>query len=72
MNNYPLLNISVNSNSGDTKLQQLTSELLRVIKGYYKEGEILPSINSLSKKLELSRDTVFKAYSELKSRGIID
>jgi DNA-binding LacI/PurR family transcriptional regulator len=33
---------------------------------------MLPSVNDLVKNASLSRDTVFKAYSELKSRGIVE
>ncbi len=35
-------------------------------------GDNLPSINEASTKFKISRDTVFKAYSELKRRGIIE
>ncbi len=72
MNAQHEMDISLISNSGETKLQQLTSELLRVIKTRYNEGDILPSVNNLSKALGISRDTVFKAYSELKLRKIVD
>ncbi len=36
------------------------------------EGDALPSVNFLIKECALSRDTVFKAYSELKRRKIIE
>lgn len=35
-------------------------------------GDNIPSINEMSKESGVSRDTVFKAYSELKQRGVID
>lgn len=35
-------------------------------------GDNLPSINEASAKHKVSRDTVFKAYSELKRTGVID
>lgn len=35
-------------------------------------GDNLPSINGMSQQCGVSRDTVFKAYTELKTRGIID
>ena len=38
----------------------------------YKKGELLPSINYLSKINNVSRDTVFKVYLELKRRGLVD
>ena len=40
--------------------------------GVYKSGDSLPSINQLSQAYEVSRDTVFKAFLDLKERGIID
>ncbi len=36
------------------------------------EGDALPSVNFLIKECALSRDTVFKAYSELKRRKIVE
>ncbi len=35
-------------------------------------GDLLPSVNELCKECGLSRDTVFKAYSELKLRKLIE
>lgn len=66
------MNIVIDPNSGETKLQQLINGLLHYIKTGCTEGDILPSVNILSKQLEISRDTVFKAYSELKRRKIVD
>jgi DNA-binding transcriptional regulator YhcF (GntR family) len=43
-----------------------------ISQGIYKAGQELPSVNQISKQYNLSRDTVFKAYQELKSYGIID
>lgn len=43
-----------------------------ISQGKYRPGHPLPSVNQLSKQYNLSRDTVFKAYTELKSHGIID
>ncbi len=64
--------ISIDVNSGETKLQQLTGKLIRLIQTQCTKGELLPSVNALSKKLNISRDTVFKAYTELKNRKIVD
>ncbi len=56
-----------------TKLRHLVDALSNAIsQGRYKPGSPLPSVNHLSKKYNLSRDTVFKAYRELKLHGIID
>ena len=35
-------------------------------------GDSLPSVNELSNELGYSRETVVKAYAELKDRGIVD
>ncbi len=56
-----------------TKLRQLIDTLTVAIgQGQFKIGDSLPSINLLSKENTVSRDTVFKAYTELKRRGLID
>ncbi|MDR1864209.1 MAG: GntR family transcriptional regulator [Bacteroidales bacterium] len=55
-----------------TKGQQLIDALTVAIgQGQYKRGDFLPSINLLSKEVNVSRDTVFKAYAELKRRGLV-
>ena len=56
-----------------TKFQQLVDALVMAITGgRFKIGDPLPSINSLSGENQVSRDTVFKAYTELKRRGLVD
>lgn len=40
--------------------------------GAYEIGDDLPSVNKLSVQFGLSRDTVFKAYRELKKRGLVE
>lgn len=45
---------------------------LYIMQGDLKMGDNLPSINTASTDYKVSRDTVFKAYKELKTRGIID
>jgi DNA-binding transcriptional regulator YhcF (GntR family) len=60
-------------NNKNTKVQQLTDFIQKSIAAHeLKEGDKLPSINRLSKQFHLSRDTVFKAFSDLKTRKIID
>ena len=60
-------------NRKNTKVQQLTDFIQKSISTKeLKTGDKLPSINALSREFRISRDTVFKAFSELKSRGIID
>ncbi len=62
-----------NLDSGISKVQQLVDALQRSIN--YKmlhEGDALPSVNDLMRESGLSRDTVFKSYTELKRRGIVE
>ena len=54
-------------------MKQLSDLICRDISaGKYSLEVPLPSINKLSKDYQVSRDTVFKAFAELKERGIID
>lgn len=52
-------------------LQIVRSVLNHIEKGNLKIGDQLPSINEISVEHVLSRETVLKAYRELKERGII-
>jgi len=68
---FPELHFSKSFNT--TKLRHLVDALSNAIsQGKYKPGHPLPSVNQLSRQYNLSRDTVFKAYRELKLHGIID
>ncbi|MGQ8335897.1 GntR family transcriptional regulator [Sunxiuqinia sp. A32] len=59
--------------SNQLKFQQLIDSITDAIsRNLLQVGDILPSVNQLCKESSLSRDTVFKAYSELKDRGIIE
>jgi len=63
---------SIVNQSGATKLQKLIDAVSTAInQKKLGLGEILPSVNQLSGKLNISRDTVFKAYKELVRRGLI-
>lgn len=56
-----------------TKVKQLADLISQDISmGRYKTDSSLPSINQLSHDYEVSRDTVFKAFIDLKERGLID
>lgn len=60
-------------NSKNTKVQQLTDFIQRSIAAHeLGTGDKLPSINEMSRRFHLSRDTVFKSYSDLKKLGVID
>ncbi|MBN1987125.1 MAG: GntR family transcriptional regulator [Prolixibacteraceae bacterium] len=64
---------SVDENSSILKFQQLVDFIVNSIsRKELKQGEMLPSVNQIMKESQLSRDTVFKAYAELKRRGIVD
>lgn len=63
---------SIDPNSSQLKYVQLVDALSEAISNRtLQEGDLMPSINYLIKECSLSRDTVFKAYGELKSRGLI-
>lgn len=67
------MKITFRKNSTNTKLQQVIDGLSEAIRnGDLRGGEPLPSVNQLSSQLQISRDTIFKAYSELKRRGVVD
>ena len=54
--------------SNQLKFQQLVDSVTEAVsKNLLQVGDILPSVNQLCKESELSRDTVFKAYAELKN-----
>lgn len=63
----------VDENSNVLKFQQLVDSIIDSIsRNELKQGEMLPSVNQIMKDTQLSRDTVFKAYAELKKRGIVE
>lgn len=56
-----------------TKVKQLSDIIEQdIMIGKYKTDESLPSINYLSKQYNVSRDTVFKAFLDLRERKLID
>ncbi len=64
---------TVNHQSNLLKFQQLIDSINEAIsKNLLQVGDMLPSVNQLCKESALSRDTVFKAYAELKNRGVIE
>lgn len=67
------LQISIDPQSNNLKYLQMVDSVVNAInEGTLNEGDMLPSVNELVKNAALSRDTVFKAYNELKNRGIIE
>ncbi|ARN77254.1 transcriptional regulator [Nonlabens spongiae] len=64
--------INVDSNIGVPKYKQIIQSVEQaLLQGQLKKGDKLPSINSISGKFSLSRDTVLVAFAELKKRGVI-
>ncbi len=64
--------IKIDEHSITAKYLQLTNSLLKAIEqGKLQKDYLLPSINELSYELEISRDTVEKAYRHLKGLGVI-
>lgn len=56
-----------------SKVTQLADTLSQAISmKEFLEGDSLPSINQLSAQYSVSRDTVFKAFLNLRERGLID
>lgn len=67
------LKMTVNFSHSKSKVNTLIDAISNEIAtGVLKLGDNLPSINETSAKHKISRDTVFKAYKELKRRGLID
>ncbi len=65
--------LQIDSSNTSSKVTQLTDAIINSISNnVFKEGDILPSVNAISKEYGISRDTVFKAYSELKRLGIVE
>jgi DNA-binding transcriptional regulator YhcF (GntR family) len=64
---------TVNPQSNLLKFQQLIDSVNEAIsRNLLQVGDMLPSVNQVCKESSLSRDTVFKAYAELKNRGVIE
>lgn len=67
-----VLGININSESRIPKYQQIIDSVIKDIEnGHLKVGQKIPSINEISEEYYLSRDTVEKAYNQLKERKII-
>jgi DNA-binding transcriptional regulator YhcF (GntR family) len=63
----------INHDSDIPKYQQLVNGINNAIaENILQKGDLLPSVNAICKTNQLSRDTVFKAYSILKDQNTID
>lgn len=64
---------AINHESDIPKFQQLVDAVNNAVaENILTVGDLLPSVNSICKNNQLSRDTVFKAYSILKEQRVID
>ncbi len=64
---------NIAKNSDTPKYQQVVDTINNSIaKNEVSKGDSLPSVNTVCKSYNLSRDTVFKAYSILKENGVIE
>lgn len=65
--------LNIDNSAGQTKLQKLVYSITEAISnGQLKVGDSLPSVNQFSRESGFSRDTVFKAYTILKQRNIVE
>ncbi|MDR2917301.1 MAG: GntR family transcriptional regulator [Tannerella sp.] len=56
-----------------SKVRQLSDAIrVAISNDEFKEGDRLPSINKISAEYGLARDTVYKAFQDLKGKGIIE
>ena len=64
--------ISIKENIGVPKYKQIVDSIENaIVNKVLVKGSILPSVNAICKEYAISRDTVFTAYNQLKTRGII-
>ncbi len=67
------LQLYIDEESKVPKYRQLIDSIITDVKnGVLLRGQRVPSINELSEEYYLARDTVEKAYNELRQRGIIE
>ncbi len=67
------IQLEINHESRIPKFKQLINDVIdKIESGDIQYGQKLPSINQVSIEYYLSRDTVEKAYRELKKKGIIE
>ncbi len=68
-----IAHLVVDEYSSTPKYKQLTNAILSAIEsGKLKKNSLLPSINELSFKLEISRDTAEKGYRHLRKLGVVE
>ena len=64
--------IVVRTDSNVPKYRQIIESILRALaSGRLQKGDLLPSINEVSARWSLARETVVRAYAELREKGIL-
>lgn len=67
------MKIELNYRSGKAAYVQIAEQIkYAAASGLLRPGESLPGIRPLSEKLQVNRNTVLKAYSELENDGVIE
>lgn len=67
------LKIEIDLSSQTPVYKQLIQSIQDLVNaGEYKEGEFIPSMNELANELDISKETVKKAYSILRGKGVIE
>lgn len=67
------MDIKIDLNSQMPVYKQLIEVVQELVDaGQYNKGDFLPSMNALSNDLHISKDTVKKAYSILRDKGVIE
>ena len=67
------LKIEVDQSSQTPVYKQLIQSIQDLVAcGQYHEGDFIPSMNELASELQISKETVKKAYSILREKGIIE
>ena len=65
--------IKIDQESQTPVYKQIVGQVEQLVRsGEYPEGYLLPSMNELSALLDISKETVKKAYSILRNKGCID
>lgn len=68
-----IMQVKIDINSKTPVYKQIVEQITGLIQaGYYKPGDLLPSMNELAAELDISKETIKKAYSVLRKKNIID
>ncbi len=67
------MDIIISNSSGEPIYEQITKQIKSsIMKGELKAGDLLPSIRSLAKELQISVITSKRAYEDLEKEGFIE